>query len=63
MTTGVSVAVPVPKHIVMDLQTAPTLAYFDAYHTLNGQLDEIVACGAEFLQKMGSRPMPTPQKW
>ncbi len=53
LTIGVSVAVPVPKHIVTDLQTAPTREYYDAYHALNAQLDEIVEQGAEFLQKSG----------
>ena len=53
LTTGVSVAVPVPRHIVRDLQTAPTREYYDAYHALNAQLDEIVECGAAFLEKNG----------
>lgn len=34
MRTGVSVAVPVPKNIVKDLQTAPTKEYYDAYYAL-----------------------------
>ncbi len=55
LTTGVSVAVPLPKHIVRDLQTAPTREYYDAYYALNAQLDEIVECGADFLQKNGFR--------
>lgn len=53
MTTGISVAVPVPKHIVEDLKTAPTKEYFDTYHRLNNQLNEIVEAGAEFLIKVG----------
>lgn len=53
MTTGISVAVPVPRHIVRDLQTAPTKEYYDAYHSLNAQLDDIVSCGAAFLQENG----------
>ena len=32
MQIGISVAVPVPKHIVYDLQTAPTKEYYDAYY-------------------------------
>ena len=39
MRTGVSVAVPVPKNIVKDLQTAPTKEYYDAYYALNAMLD------------------------
>ena len=50
---GISVAVPVPKHIVEDLKTAPTKEYFDTYHRLNAKLDEIVETGAEFLIKKG----------
>ena len=53
MRTGVSVAIPVPKQIVRDLQTAPTKEYYDAYYSLNAQLDMIVMTGAEFLQKSG----------
>lgn len=50
---GISVAVPVPQHIVEDLKTAPTKEYFDTYHKLNAKLDEIVEAGAEFLIKKG----------
>lgn len=53
MRTGVSVAVPVPKQIVRDLQTAPTKEYYDAYYSINAQLDMIVMTGAEFLQENG----------
>lgn len=53
MTTGISVALPLPKNIVKDLQSMPTKEYYDAYHTLNAQLDEIVTCGAAFLEKSG----------
>lgn len=53
LTIGISVAVPIPKHIVMELETAPTREYYDAYHALNARLDEIVTCGAEFLRKKG----------
>ena len=53
LTTGVSVAVPVPKEIVWDLQTAPTLAYYEAYHSLNAQLNQIVSAGVALLQERG----------
>ena len=53
MNIGISVAVPVPKHIVRDLQTAPTREYYDAYYALNAKLDAIVSCGARFLQEKG----------
>ncbi len=53
LTYGVAVAVTLPKEIVSDLKIAPTLAYRDAYHTLNEKLNEIVTCGAEFLHSRG----------
>lgn len=53
MTTGIAVAVPVPGSIVRDLQAAPTIAYYKAYHALNARLDAIVSCGAEFLRECG----------
>lgn len=53
LTTGISVAVPVPKKIVMDLQTAPTKEYYDAYFDINAKLDEIIESGAEFLRNLG----------
>lgn len=53
MRVGVSVAVPVPKHIVRDLMTAPTKEYYDTYYALNAQLDEIVESGAQFLRGRG----------
>ena len=49
-TVGVSVAIPLPRHVVRDLQTAPTAEYYQLYHDLNGQLDGIVEAGAAFLR-------------
>ena len=53
MQTGVSVAVPLQKNIVKDLQTAPTKEYYNAYYALNAILDDIVSCGAGFLRENG----------
>ncbi|HIS33148.1 MAG TPA: hypothetical protein IAB44_16630 [Candidatus Limivivens intestinipullorum] len=47
LRTGISVAIPVPKHIVRDLQTAPTKEYYDTYYVLNAQLDEIITKGQQ----------------
>lgn len=52
-TRGVSVAVPVPRPIVEDLKTAPTVAYHQAYHALNEQLNRIVKAGAALLTARG----------
>lgn len=52
-TVGVSVAVPLPRHVVRDLETAPTAEYYQLYHDLNRQLDGIVEAGAAFLRARG----------
>ena len=52
-TTGVSVAVPVPRHIVEDLKTAPTKEYLEMYGILNARLDDMVEAGAAFLRENG----------
>ena len=51
--TGVSIAVSLPKHVIIDLQEAPTKEYYDLYHSLNQRLNEIVMSGEEFLKKEG----------
>lgn len=50
---GVAVAIPIPKHIIRDLQTAPTKEYYDMYYSMNSQLDGIVIAGEEFLRNKG----------
>lgn len=52
---GVSVVLPLSKHITVDLLTAPTKEYHDAYHALNHQLNEIVLAGERFLKAQGYR--------
>lgn len=59
---GVSVAIPVPAEIVRDLQTAPTLAYLEAYAALNAQLNEIVTSGAGFLREREYRAIANTTK-
>lgn len=54
---GVSVVLPLEKHIVTDLLTAPTKEYHVAYHALNRQLNEIVLTGEAFLKKQGYRAL------
>lgn len=51
--TGISVAVSLPKNVIIDLQEAPTQEYYNLYHSLNSKLNEIVMAGEEFLKKEG----------
>ena len=51
--TGVAVAMALPRHIVLDLQSAPTREYYEAYHSLNQKLNKIVLAGEDFLKSRG----------
>ena len=51
--TGISVAIALPKDIIIDLQEAPTKEYYDLYYSLNKKLNEIVLTGEDFLKKRG----------
>lgn len=51
--TGISVAVSLPKNVIIDLQEAPTKEYYNLYHSLNQKLNEIVMAGEEFLNHKG----------
>lgn len=51
--TGVSIAIPLPKTVIKDLQTAPTKEYYHLYDSLNKKLNEIVMAGEEFLKRKG----------
>lgn len=53
--TGISVAVSIPKHVIIDLQNAPTKEYYDLYYSLNDKLNRIVSAGEDFLQAKGFR--------
>lgn len=50
---GVSVALPLPEHLVEDLQEASTEEYYHVYHSLNRQLNELVLLGEAFLKDKG----------
>lgn len=50
---GVAVAVPLPKRVIRDLQTAPTKEYYELYHSLNAKLNQIVMAGETFLRERG----------
>ena len=50
---GVSVAINVPVHILKQLLEGPTKEYYEMYHELNSQLDEIIQAGVTYLQEQG----------
>ncbi len=54
---GVSVVLPLPKHVAEDLLTAPTAEYHAVYHEWNRRLNGIVLAGEAFLRSRGFRAL------
>ncbi len=52
---GVSIAVALPKDILLSIADGPSRGYFDAYHAINAKLDGIVTAGAAYLLEKGYR--------
>ena len=58
---AVSVALPVPRHILREIADGPTRSYYYMYHELNNGLNRIITSGAEYLRAHGyaAEPMTT----
>ncbi len=56
LETGVAVLVSLPRDLAQALQTAPTRAYYAAYHTLSAQLDRIVTRGRPSWSRRATGP-------
>lgn len=50
---GISIAIPLPKHLICDLQSAPTKEYREVYFDMNKKLNHIVMLGEQFLKDAG----------
>lgn len=55
---GICVALPLPRTVLRDIQDGPTRSYYDAYHQLNHQLNDLVTLGAALLQEAGFAALP-----
>lgn len=55
---AVSVALPVPPHILREIAEGPTKSYYYMYHELNNGLNRIVTSGAEYLRARGYFAQP-----
>ena len=53
MTTGISVAVALPKEVIRNISDGPTLDYYDTYHEVNKILNTIVLRGEAYLTERG----------
>jgi epoxyqueuosine reductase QueG len=52
---AVAIAIAIPPDVIRGIAQAPTMAYFEAYHSLNRRLDELGVLCAEFIRKAGYR--------
>ena len=55
---AVSVALPVPRHILREIADGPTRSYYYMYHELNNGLNRIITSGAEYLRALGYAAAP-----
>lgn len=50
---GVSVAVKLPREVILSIHDGPNRDYFDLYHQMNAKLDEIVLAGEKYIRACG----------
>ncbi|UOO37249.1 epoxyqueuosine reductase [Oscillospiraceae bacterium CM] len=55
---GISIAVALPRDVIGDIRSAPTMDYFQQYHALNKKLDMLAVLCAEALNKAGYQAYP-----
>ena len=52
---AVALAVPLPIPTVQGIENGPTRDYFEAYHAVNGKLNQLAEAAAEYIQSKGFR--------
>jgi Uncharacterized Fe-S protein len=50
---GISIVLAYPNEIIKNISKEPNMDYYDAYHELNQQLDEMTNMCAEYIEKAG----------
>lgn len=55
---GISIALAIPKDVIKNISSAPTMDYYDAYHSLNHKLDELAIICAEYIKEQGYHAYP-----
>lgn len=54
-SNGISIAIKLPKHIIREIGDGPTREYFDMYHEVNSQLDDLGQICENYIQSHGYR--------
>jgi len=55
---GISIILAHPKDVIKNINNAPTMDYYNAYHRLNSKLDELAILCAEFIKEQGYNAYP-----
>jgi epoxyqueuosine reductase QueG len=58
LPVGISVGIRVPSDIVRGIAEAPTLEYWDYYHSGQDNLDKLADAGAEYVRSLGCAAVP-----
>lgn len=55
---GVSILLAYPRQVIQSIREAPTLEYFDAYHSYNDKLDSLARLCADYIKAKGYEAYP-----
>lgn len=55
---GIAIAIAIPKSVIKEINIAPTMDYYDAYHDLNNKLDRLALLCAEYIKSQGYQAYP-----
>lgn len=55
---GISIILAHPKEVIKNIDIAPTMEYYNAYHRLNHQLDDMAILCADYIKKRGYHAYP-----
>jgi epoxyqueuosine reductase QueG len=55
---GISIILALPREVIRNITDAPTIEYYNAYHTLNAKLDELAIMCASYLKEQGYQAYP-----
>ena len=55
---GISIILAHPKDVIKNISISPTMDYYDAYHRLNKELDDMAIMCAEYIKEQGFNAYP-----
>lgn len=55
---GVSIALAFPREVIRGISNAPTMEYYNGYHSLNAKLDELASICTAYIEQQGYHAYP-----